>query len=459
MKLILGILCFSQLVLAVSPDKKTLPIGLAPHEKGVLLREGPMTEPPMGPIRSLGEWELADSAITLWQNPTYVSALQQRGKLALLADTSADKKSWESWLNSQNIPLDNITIYVVPTDSIWIRDYGPWYILDGRGTLGIIDTQYNRPRPNDDVVPTFLSRALDLPLFQPGLTHTGGNYYSDGLGNAFSSTLVFRENSSLPKNEVLQRMKDYLGIERYTTSKLAPGITIEHLDTFGKLVAPDTWVFSDFPEGSRYRNDSETMVALLKTLKSPYGTPYKIHRLKMTPISGSGENYRAYLNAFISNGTLYFPTYGGMADQNAKSTFQTALPGYEILGVPAQGTEWGDSVHCRTNNFYAKDTLFVFPEVKTRAVAGKPTPVIAEVYPSPGASIDKAPQLIWEVNGNQEPPIPMKLTSERFYEAEIPAQPAATQIDFYISASDSRGKIKTAPIRAPEMKISFAVAP
>lgn len=444
MKLLLVILCFSVIARAVPPDQKTLPIGFAPHEIGRVLRDGPMTAPPVGPIRSLGEWELADSAVTLWMNASHVKALAQRGKLALLADSSGDKQSWISWLDNNDIETKNIAFHVVPTDSMWIRDYGPWYILDGHGTLGIVDTKYNRPRPQDDVVPSFLSKALDLPMFQPGLVHTGGNYYSDGQGNAFSSTLVFRENPGITATEVLGRAKRFLGIDRYTTSRLSPGSTIEHIDTFGKLVAPDTWVFSEFPVGSPHRVDSEAMVAILKTLKSPYGTPYKIFRMKMTPIS-AGSDYRAYINSFISNGALYYPTYGGQADMDAKEIYQKALPGYEIVGVSAMGTQWGDSVHCRSNNFYARDTVFVFPHVSGREV-------LTEVYPSPGAQMVRAPEIFWTLDGVEQAPLVMTPDTGRYFRAVFPE---TGKISFYVKATDSTGKTKTAPIRAPAMTIDL----
>jgi len=116
---------------------------------------------------------------------------------------------------------------------------------------------------------------------------------------------------------------------------------------------------------------------------SPYRTPKKIFRLKMN--SNSREYYRAYINSFISNSALYFPTYGDNGDDVARKVYQEALPGYKIVGVDAEGTEWGDSVHCRTRNLIKKDTMFIFPKILSRE---KNELVIStEIIPTPGNAL------------------------------------------------------------------------
>ncbi len=449
---------------ATQPDQKNLPIGFTEEEltRSDDAEEAAQTEAPVAPIHSLAEWEASDAAMTLWTNPSFVRALQQRGPVKLFADDENEKDWWQNWLVQNSIPSDKISYFVFKTDSIWIRDYGPWFVVDGLGKFGIVDTKYNRPRPNDDVVPGFIAKTMGLPLYQPGLVHTGGNYYNDGIENAFSSTLVYTENYALSAEDVRSRMKDYLGIERYTTSPLAPRITIEHLDTFGKLVAPDTWVFSDFPQGSQYRADSEKMLALLKTLKSPYGTPYKIFRLKMisqNKILGSEDFFRAYINSFISNHALYFPIYGDSIDETVKRVYQQALPGYDIVGVSALDTSWGDSVHCRARNLLTRNTILIFPNISSLpALRRKPVDVYADIIPSPGAEIKTLPQVYWRANDVEQPPLPMTHIEKWRYKAEIPSQAEGTKIALFIAAEDSAHVRKTNPIFAPDMMIDFVVA-
>lgn len=438
----------------VQPDQKTLPIGLAPFEQFRNTGDAPLTSPPKGPVISLPEWEVSKGVMVLWTNPSLIKVLKENGALYLFADSNSEKSWWSAWLKNNAIPEQGVNYFVVPTDSIWIRDYGPWFILDGNREFGLVDTKYNRPRPLDDQVPIYIANELGIPYYQPGLVHTGGNYYNDGLGNGFSSTLPFSENASISTNVVLDRMLQFLGIERYTTARLSPGSTIQHLDTFGKLVAPDTWVFSQFPAGSQHKTDSDNMVKLLQTLKSPYGTPYKIHRLKMTSSGGGG--FRAYLNSFISNGVLYFPQYGDLVDAEVKSVYQKALPGYKIVGVDAMGTEWGDSVHCRTRNMLTPEALFLFPRIAQPSAGSLELKL--EALPSKGASIQAAPLLNYTVNGEGVQTVSFQYVEKNNWKLELSGLNSGDKITFWISAQDSKGVRRTEPRLAPEQRIEVEVS-
>ena len=431
--------------------EKSLPIGLTQEEKPLLKdyiqnAERFLTEAPVGPIHSLGEWEESEAAMTLWNNKSLVTALSENGNVKILADSIQHKNTWLSRIKSWNLDESKFSFFIVPTNSIWVRDYGPWWIVDGQGQIGIVDTIYNRPRPRDDVVPEFIGRELNIPVYKPGVVHTGGNYYSDGLGNAFSSTLIERENSSLSITEILNRMFQFLGITTYTRSELGKTVTIEHLDTFGKLVAPDTWVFSQFTKDSRFYEDSERMVKILNSQLSPYGTPYKIYRLQM---NSSREYYRAYINSFISNGTLYFPAYGDDYDNEVKEIYQAALPGYKIVKVDAQWTEWGDSVHCRTRNLAQKDTIFIFPKIEQSKDELK---INAKIFPRPGYELTSAVAVLLN-DGKEISRISLEVGEQNQYSAKVLRKLPANE--FYIIAEDSSGKTKTHPQMAPNMTVRF----
>ncbi len=450
--LTLPLLSFGLFAFALTGEtgQPELPRGLADFESPVLVsRDVAISDPPEGHIRSLGEWEESEAIMTLWQNSSLMNAYTQHGKVKILT-TASGKGGWDSWLGKIGADKSQVSYFFVRTDSMWVRDYGPWFILDGQGVFGMVDTIYNRPRPNDDKVPQFLAKELDLPIYETGLVHTGGNYYNDGQDNAYSSTLVYSENASLSKTEVDDRMKAFLGIERYTTSKLAPKATIEHIDTFGKLVAADTWVFSEFPAGSQFRKDSEAYVSLLKTLKSPYGTPFKIHRMKMSRRAGArgdrAEDYRAYINSFISNRVLFFPTYGDEIDDEAKAVYQAALPGYEIVGVSNGQTSWGDSVHCRSRNLLKKNTVFLFP-----AISG--SELLVEAFASPGARLDEAPVAHIEEDGETRS-VALERAGDRLFKTPLVGKPGST-LRVYVTARDTNGVEKVSPPGAPLQKIEY----
>ncbi len=450
--IIASVFCLS--LFAVQPDQKNLPIGLAPHEKlSEPARDFPSLSP-LAPVHSLPEWESSDGVMTLWTNPSLVKALQSKGNVKLFADSRNEQTWWESWLSKNNIPDKGVTYFIVQTDSMWIRDYGPWFIIDGKNNFGIVDTKYNRPRPHDDLVPGFISKEMNIPLYAPGLVHTGGNYYNDGVDRAFSSTLVYSENSSLSKETILTRMKDFLGIEQYTTSDLGKHLSIEHIDTFGKIVSPDTWVFSDFPANSKFKKDSDRMADLLSKMVSPNGTPYKILRMKMILRPGSsGEDYRAYINSFVSNHALYYPTYGDESDEYAKKVYQEALPGYDIIGVEGGSTEWGDSVHCRTRNILTRNSVFLFPKISTSSGT---LAISGDFIANPDAQITEITAYIRK-SGEEFHKIPFTLQNGNTQSIIISDLESGSQIELYLEAKDSKNSIKRYPRFAPTNLVKLVI--
>jgi hypothetical protein len=60
-------------------------------------------------------------------------------------------------------------------------------------------------------------------------------------------------------------------------------------------------------------------------------------------------------------------------------------------------------------------------------------------------------------NGLNQGRLPMAKTGPWQYKVTLPAQPTGTKISLYISASDSAGITKTAPLWAPEQTIDFQV--
>ena len=57
----------------------------------------------------------------------------------------------------------------MPTNSVWIRDYGPWWIYEPDNRRAIIDLTYNRPRPQDDAFPELFADNFGVSYYGLGL--------------------------------------------------------------------------------------------------------------------------------------------------------------------------------------------------------------------------------------------------------------------------------------------------
>ncbi len=53
--------------------------------------------------------------------------------------------------------------------------------MDGDNNMQLVDFIYNRPRPNDDAVPSAIANFW-INLSRMNITHTGGNIMTDGQG-------------------------------------------------------------------------------------------------------------------------------------------------------------------------------------------------------------------------------------------------------------------------------------
>jgi hypothetical protein len=82
---------------------------------------------------------------------------------------------------------NRVFTFVRSTDTIWMRDYGPRYIYEGNGAptprrARVVDHTYNRPRPNDNLIPDFWAGARGEAEYQIPLVHGGGNYHLSAVG-------------------------------------------------------------------------------------------------------------------------------------------------------------------------------------------------------------------------------------------------------------------------------------
>src|SRR5690606_5521177 len=289
----------------------------------------------------------------------------------------------ENYLMSNQVDMTNIEFINVPVNSIWIRDYGgnTDYTQDV-GERALVDWIYNRPRPFDDVVPTAHANYLDIPIFVTNtgasdLVNTGGNFMSDGLGNAFASKLVLMENAIgnqfnvSPKTEaqVDAIMQEYMGIENYMKMDVLPYDGIHHIDMHMKLLNEETLLVSRYPQGVADGPQIQTNIDYITSnFLTPFGNEYEIHWIDAPPsVSGSypdtGGYYRTFTNSVFVNKTVLVPTYRPEVDEAALALYQELLPGYNIVGINVESMiSASGAIHCITHTIGVADPLWIVHE-------------------------------------------------------------------------------------------------
>ena len=263
------------------------------------------------------------------------------------------------------VNVDNVNFIDMPIDSdygYWVRDFSPFYVFNDK-QLTITDFTYNRPRYEQNAVPSKLADYFDIPYSKMDLTHTGGNLMQDGRGTAFSDDLVISENNN-SRLKVTSQMKNYTGTDNYVITIDPQGDYIAHIDCWGKIVAPDKIIVAKLPEtNSRYQY-YEQVAEQLGNLKCAYGYNYRIYRVE----EPGGYTVAPYTNSLIANGHVYVPLGSNSTyNQKALEVYREALPGYDVVGL--QGFSSNDqydreflntdALHCRTHEVPDQNMVFI----------------------------------------------------------------------------------------------------
>ena len=436
----------------------SLPIELTPEEMTRLEEIGifhEVTDPPPGPARNPAEWEPMTGAIIRWPLGIPVSLIAEMSEdievYTIVANSSQQAQATSTY-QSGGVNMDNVYFILASTNSIWTRDYGPWFIFDGEGNQGIVDHIYNRPRPLDDLIPQVIGSEWGIPVYGMDVVHTGGNHMSDGLGISMSTRLVYDENPDKTPAEVDSIIKAYLGND-YTVLDYVESGGIHHIDCWAKFLDPTTILVKEVSPGHPSYNLLNQRAEFLATQISSWGRVYTIVRI-MCP-SGT-----AYTNSIILNNKVFVPLFGGSGDTTAIRIYQEAMPGYEILGFYGSWYE-NDAIHCRIMGVTDRFMLVVnhIPLFDTEICdEDYLVPVEIKDHSDMGLIADslliycRTETIPWDAIHLQSTPNP-----DSFY-AYIPAQPPGTVVSYYIKAADYSGRVVTHPPIGASDAHTFAIA-
>jgi agmatine/peptidylarginine deiminase len=448
---ILLILLFT--VLSVSAAEKSvcgteelLPIGLTREELTRLDEIGTYqdaTSPPPAGVRNPAEFEPSTGIMVRWPLGlpyNYLVDISNSSKLWVIC-TSAEQASASSALSAVGVNMSNTDFITGPSSSIWVRDYGPWFIILADGTQGIFDYSYNRPRPDDDLIPQVIGAQWGIPVYISDIVHTGGNYMSGGLGEAMSTNLIYEENSN-PDSWVDQQMEDYLGITQYTTYADPQGTYIDHIDCWGKMLSPDRVMVLQVPPAHDDYAALETAADLIAATPSPYGHPWRVFR-----VFSSGDE--GYANGLLHNKTYYMPIWNTGNDTPAAAAFAEALPGYTITPIYYHEFINTDALHCRSRNVIDRYMLQLMHTPVDTVQSLSAVTISAFIMPNPANTLVSA-SVFYRVDSGSFTEVAMTASESNNYSAEIPANPDGSLVEYYIRAEDSSGRVSAHPQYAPD---------
>ena len=321
-----------------------LPIGLTEDEMlrvHEIYSMGRETDPPPTPVRNVAEYERMQGVLIRYPfgiSTEMISEMSEDITVYCLVSSSQQSSAFNA-LENGGVNLDNVEFVIGSTDSYWTRDYGPWWVVDGDRNMAVVDFTYNRPRPNDNDAPLKMSNHLEVPFYASDIVHTGGNYMTDGLGISASTDIVYTENS-IPDEDVDSLMQDYYGIETYHVVDDPNNTYIDHIDCWGKYLSTTKVLIREVPESHPQYDEIEEAAEYFSNSLNKWGEPWELFRV-WTP------GNQPYTNSLILNEKIFVPITGGSWDDEALTVYETAFPGYEVLGFSGSW-ESTDALHCRT---------------------------------------------------------------------------------------------------------------
>ncbi|MCK5786410.1 MAG: agmatine deiminase family protein [Candidatus Sabulitectum sp.] len=444
----IALIAFSSLFAAemsVCNTEELLPIGFTEEELTRLSEIGTYqdgTSPPPAGVRNPGEFEPATGVMVRWPLGVpydFLIDVSNNSELWVIC-SSSQQGSAESALSSAGVNMSNTDFITAPTNSIWVRDYGPWFIVLADGTQGIFDYDYNRPRPLDDVIPQVIGDQWGIPVYISDIVHTGGNYMSSGLEEAMSTNLVYAENSN-PDSWVDQQMEDYLGISGYTTFVDPQASYIDHIDCWSKILSPDRIMVLQVPPSHGDYAALEAVADLIASSPSPYGHPWDVYRVFSSGTEG-------YVNGLLHNDTYYMPVWNTGNDSPAEIAFSEALPGYTITPMYFSEFQNTDALHCRSRNVIDRYMLQLLHTPVDTVQSGNPVVISAFIQPDPSNSLTSK-SVFYRVDSGSYTELAMTSTGSDNYSVNIPSNPDGSLVEYYIKAEDSSGRVSAHPQSAP----------
>ena len=301
------------------------------------------------------------------------------------------ERDFELILGEYGVEPGTYTFLNYPLDSIWIRDYGPEFVVDRQGKRHILDghfiglvTDWMR----DDSVPILVANddwinedGSPMPFHSHENPMSGGNLMTDGAGTCFASSVIY--GGEMPTNwtreQVDEFMEQYFGCKQLIV--LHPICLDEtgHIDIFAKIIGPNEIVLGQFSkettfDGRRYTRetghcenhrpndygDMEKNYEILRDARNMKGEPFTIRRIPMPePFRFDGNwIYRSYINAELVNDRLVMPVYrerqqheplAGLLNMERKAVdaYLDLRPDLHIVKIQADHlVKFGGAIHC-----------------------------------------------------------------------------------------------------------------
>ncbi|OHB72630.1 MAG: hypothetical protein A2V70_04815 [Planctomycetes bacterium RBG_13_63_9] len=293
-----------------------------------------------------------------------VATTRKRLKLVGLLSSPQSARDVRSLLVRHGLPADSIQFVQVPSDTMWVRDFGPVFVRSSQRDVFAFDFDYTRRsgrhlRTRDDSAASLLARELDIPARRVPMELEQGDLLSNGGDLLVTTSRAVNVNVSrgYAARTIIRSLQKMFGCRRIIVLEALQHEPTGHVDIFACFVDPGTIIIGEYDRAVDPVNAAvlDCSAAVLSSVQES-GRAIRVVRLPM-PGNHNGE-WRTYANVVFANGVLLVPCYGADeadGDQAAVEIFRRVLPRWQVVPIDASALIVQEgALRCVTLNLPAK---------------------------------------------------------------------------------------------------------
>ena len=235
-----------------------------------------------------------------------------------------------------------VDIVNIPHESARIRDFGPSFLVDGKGGSAAIDWRFDGWAQS---VPCWdhdakLSHALlgeaEIRRFRAPLTLEGTAICCDGEGTVLAlgnTALDADRNGGITKLDAYGVLSSWLGVNRviWIEQGIGDGPEACELRRACAFVGPAHVVVGQ-QKGGAWNTILDTLADRLRETEDAHGRKLRVDRLPLLDLGGRIATYTTY---YIMNTAILMPSYNLPEDEVARNYLEDTFPGRTIVEVDA----------------------------------------------------------------------------------------------------------------------------
>jgi len=270
-------------------------------------------------------------------------------------------------LMSEKGDASGVELFDYEVDDVWIRDYGPLFLLNkDSAKLAIADWRFNAwgnkfpLQEKDDYATAWIAEKQRLDRFAYDWVLEGGAIESNGAGHVLTTEAVLlnpNRNGDQSIEEVSRKLSDGLGVDHvhWLLDGLVGDDTDGHIDNLARFFKSDGILIADTTDRKNPNFDLlQRNQARLQDFRTDVGEAFARVNLPLPePVFHEGELLAAsYLNFLVLNRAVLVPTYQQIErDTDAIEVISGCFPDREVIGFDCCDIiKEGGALHCMSQH-------------------------------------------------------------------------------------------------------------